>query len=214
MSVEIRPYDARDRTELVALFGAAGAGAPAAEGWGHEQSLAEVYLTPYLDLEPASTFVAVVDGRLAGYLAGCVDDAGFPSEADRARAAIRKHHLRWRPGPAWFFLRTRYDVVVCRLRGEPTAQELGGPRWPSHLHIDLLPAARGVGAGEGLMNAWFDRLREVGSPGCYLHTSAENEKAVRFFERMGMTKHGANPVLPGLRHQGRRMHQQTMVWSA
>ena len=64
------------------------------------------------------------------------------------------------------------------------------------------------------MNAWFDRLREVGSPGCYLHTSAENVKAVRFFERMGMTKHGANPVAPGLRHQGRRMHQQTMVWNA
>ena len=28
-------------------------------------------------------------------------------------------------------------------------------------------------------------------------------KAVRFFERMGMTKHGANPVAPGLRHEGR-----------
>jgi GNAT superfamily N-acetyltransferase len=212
--IVVRPYAVRDREELVALFGAAGAGAPSSEVWGHEASLAEVYLTPYLDLEPESVFVAVVDGRLTGYLAGCVDGDAFPSEGARTARAIRNHRLYLRPGPVRFFARAAVDGVVSRARREPTAQELHDPRWPSHLHIDLLPVGRGHGAADGLVNAWFERLLEVGSPGCHLQTAAENIRAVRFFERMGFAKHGDNPVVPGLRYDGRRMHQQTMVWSA
>ena len=213
-SFQVRPYDAADRAALVALFGAAGAGAPSSEVWGHEQSLAEVYLTPYLDLEPESVFVAVVDGRPAGYLAGCVDETVFPSEEERTEAVIKKYRLFRMPGPRRFFVRAGVDTMLLKLRRQPIAGELTDPRWPSHLHIDLLPVARGIGAAEELMNAWFDRLLVVGSPGCYLQTSAENVRAIRYFERMGFTKHGDNPVVPGLRHEGRRMHQQTMVWSA
>jgi GNAT superfamily N-acetyltransferase len=213
-SIQVRPYDAGDRAALVALFGAAGEGAPASQVWGHEQSLAEVYLTPYLDLEPESVFVAVVDGRPAGYLAGCVDETAFPTEEARTGAAIRKYRLFRMPGPRRFFVRAGWDTLLLRLRRQPVAGGPDDPRWPSHLHIDLLPVARGTGAAERLMQAWFDRLRGAGSPGCYLQTSAENERAIRYFERMGFTKHGANPVVPGLRHEGRRMHQQTMVWSA
>ena len=213
-SFQVRPYDAADRAALVALFGAAGAGAPSSEVWGHEQSLAEVYLTPYLDLEPESVFVAVVDGRPAGYLAGCVDETVFPSEEERTEAVIKKYRLFRMPGPRRFFVRAGVDTMLLKLRRQPIAGELTDARWPSHLHIDLLPVARGTGAAEQLMNAWFDRLLAVGSPGCYLQTSAENVRAIRYFERMGFTKHGDNPVVPGLRHEGRRMHQQTMVWSA
>lgn len=212
--IEVRPYDASDRAGLVSLFAAAGEGAPGSQVWGHPESLAEIYLTPYLDLEPESAFVAVVDGRLAGYLVGCVDETAFPGEQERTRQAIRRHRLYLRPGPLRFFVRGAYDAALLRLRREPAAGELSDPRWPSHLHIDLLPAGRGNGAADGLMNAWFDRLRALGVPGCYLQTSAENVRAVRFFERMGFAEHGPTPVVPGQRHDGRRMHQQTMVWSA
>ena len=102
---------------------------------------------------------------------------------------------------------------MLRARRQPIAGELSDPRWPSHLHIDLLPLARGTGAADGVMSLWFDRLRETGSPGCYLQTSAENSRAVRFFERMGFERHGDTPVVPGSRYAGRRMHQQTMVWT-
>ena len=77
-----------------------------------------------------------------------------------------------------------------------------------------MPEARGSGAAARLMELWFARLREVGSPGCYLQTSAENERAVAFFERVGFRRYGDNPVVPGMRYAGRRMHQQTMVWDA
>ena len=182
--------------------------------WGHEESLAEVYLTPYLDLEPESAFVALVDGRLAGYLVGCVDETALPQRGGAARGGDPEvpavPAARSRAGSS---RARRTTPLLLKLRREPTAGELTDPRWPSHLHIDLLPIGRGNGAADGLMNLWFDRLRELGSPGCYLQTSAENTRAVRFFERMGFEKHGDNPVVPGSRHEGKRMHQQTMVWS-
>ena len=213
--IEVRPYAVADRDELVdVVFEAAGEGAPSSEVWGHHASLAEVYLTPYLDLEPASVFVVTVDGRPAGYLAGCVDESAFPSEQERTSAAIKKYRLFRMPGPRRFFLRGALDTALLRLRRVPLAGELSDPRWPSHLHIDLMPAARGTGAATQLMELWFERLREVGSPGCYLQTSAENDRAVAFFERVGFERYGENPVVPGMRHDGERMHQQTMVWSA
>ena len=213
--IEVRPYAVADRAELVdVVFEAAGQGAPSSEVWGHHASLAEVYLTPYLDLEPESVFVVTVDGRPAGYLAGCVDESSFPSEEDRTSAAIRKHRLFRMRGPRRFFLRAALDTALLRLRRVPTAGELTDPRWPSHLHIDLMPEARGSGAAAGLMELWFARLREVGSPGCYLQTSAENTRAVAFFERVGFRKYGGNAVVPGMRYAGERMHQQTMVWDA
>lgn len=211
--VVVRGYRPADRDELVALFDAAGNGAPGSEVWGHAESLAEVYLTPYLDLEPESAFVAVVDGRLAGYLVGCVDETRFPSQEERTAAAIDKFRLRELAGPRRFLRRERRDALLLRLLRRPVATGFTDPRWPSHLHIDLLPIARGNGAADGVMNLWFDRLRELGSPGCYLQTSAENTRAVKFFERMGFEKHGENHVVPGSRYDGKRMHDQTMVWT-
>lgn len=61
------------------------------------------------------------------------------------------------------------------------------------------------------MERWFDRLRDTGTPGCYLQTLVENTRAVRFFERTGFVAHGPTPLVPGLRHHGRRVHQLTMV---
>ena len=209
--VDVRPYEPRDRAGLRAVFGAAGAGAPGGEAWGHEASVAEVYLLPYLDLEPESAFVVTVDGLPAGYLVGCVDDADFPSEAERFARAARRYRLHLRPRPAWFLARAAYDGFVLGRRGEEVAGELTDPRWPGHLHIDLAPQARGSGAGARLMELWFERLRAVGSPGCYLQTSAENTRAVGFFEHVGFRRHGGTPVVPGARYAGRRMHQQTMV---
>jgi len=61
---------------------------------------------------------------------------------------------------------------------------------------------------------WMEHLTASGSPGCYLQTLVENDRAVRFFRRLGFTEHGPTPQVPGLRDGGRRLHQRTMVWTA
>lgn len=128
--------------------------------------------------------------------------------------AIRQHWLLFRRGPLSFFARAMVDTAWAAVRREPTAGELHDACWPAHLHINAAQEARGTGAADELMKQWLDRLRETGSPGCHLQTLRENRRAVRFFERMGFTKHGPTPAVPGLRYQGGRVHQQTMTWTS
>lgn len=211
--IEVRRFAEADRAQLRELFGRAGEGSPTASLWGHLESEAAVYLEPYMDLEPESLFVAVHDGELVGYLTGCVDSSAFPSESERMDRAIRAYRLVFRRAPAAFFARSMLDMARSAIRREPTAADFVDATWPAHLHINVAPAARGTGAAAELMNQWLERLRSVGSPGCYLQTLVENGRAVRFFERMGFTKHGPTPLVPGLRYEGGRLHQLTMVQS-
>ncbi len=78
--MQIRTFSENDRTGLRVLFARAGQGSPTESLWGHTDSEAAVYLDPYMDLEPASLFVAEHDGALVGYLTGCIDTEAFPSE--------------------------------------------------------------------------------------------------------------------------------------
>ncbi len=212
--MEIRTFAPSDRAELRELFERVGEGAPTASLWGHVDSEAAVYLDPYMDLEPDSLFVAVAGGALVGYLTGCLDSAKFPGEGERMEKAMRTYRLVFRPRPAAFFARSLADLAWAAVRREPGVGEFADARWPAHLHINVAPEARGTGAADGLMSRWLDRLRKAGSPGCHLQTLVENARAVRFFERMGFAEHGPAPLVPGLRHDGRRVHQQTMIWSA
>lgn len=213
--MEIRTFaeiDGEHSAQLRDLFGRAGEGSPSASLWGHEESEAAIYLTPYMDLEPDSLFVAIVDGEMVGYLAGCLDSAAFPSEGERMSRAIRDHRLLLRPRSLAFFLRAAVDVAIARSRRQRTAGGFDDPRWPAHLHIDVVPRVRGTGVAPALMSRWLERLTAVGSAGCHLQTLVENVRAVRFFERMGFARYGPTPLVPGLRHHGQRLHQQTMVW--
>lgn len=205
--MEIRGVVPGDRAELLALSGRAGAGSPTASIWGHAESEAAVYLTPYFELEPESLFVAVSGGELVGYLAGCVDTAAFPSEEQRMSRAISGHRLFLKRRPLAFFARAALDAV----RPGPSAGEPDDPRYPAHLHINLVPEARGTGAADALMARWFERLDRVGAPGCFLQTLVENVRAGKFFERWGFTDHGPAVPVPGLRYRGARVHQRTMV---
>ncbi|MEU6190881.1 GNAT family N-acetyltransferase [Nocardia sp. NPDC047038] len=208
--MEIRRFETADRPELRELFARASAGSPVASLWGDRESEASIYLDPYLDLEPESVFVAVVNGKLVGYLTGCADSWRFPSESERIERAIRAYRLFLRPTPARFFGVAMVDTLVAAIRRRPTAGDFQDVRWPAHLHIAVAADARGTGAAAALMNRWFARLDENGV-GCHLQTQVENIRAVRFFTRMGFTPIGSTPVIPGMRYESRRIHQLTMV---
>ncbi|MFE3546122.1 GNAT family N-acetyltransferase [Nocardia sp. NPDC059177] len=212
--MQIREFTESDRAELHALAPIVGEGSPTASLWGHPESEAAIYLDPYLDHEPESVFVAVDDdGRITGYLVGAVNSATFPSEEARMTEAIRRYRLVLRRGPALFFARAVADTVAARLRRRELAGEYTDPAYPAHLHINLAPAARGTGAADALIHRFLDHARTSGAPGCYLQTLTENTRAVAFFTRVGFAPVDRPAEVPGLRYQGRRVHQQTMVRS-
>ncbi|MBX6766349.1 MAG: GNAT family N-acetyltransferase [Actinomadura rubrobrunea] len=211
--VKIRTFTERDRPVLQALFTRARKGSPSDSLWGHDESEAAVYLRPYMDLEPGSLLLAIDGARVIGYLAGCLDSAAFPSEVARVDQAIRRYRPFLRPRSAGFFARGLVDVAWAALRRAPVAGDFHDPRWPAHLHINVVPEARGSGAADRLMDHWLERVTDHGVAGCHLQTVAENTRAVRFFKRKGFVAHGPARVIPGLRYKGRRVHQRTMVWN-
>ncbi|MBE1537347.1 GNAT family N-acetyltransferase [Actinomadura algeriensis] len=211
--MEIRTFQEDDRAELRELFARAGEGSPVESLWGHADSEADIYLAPYIDLYPDFLFLAVSGGRLVGYLTGCPDTSSFPSEDGLLMQAVRRHRLLLRRKPLAFFGRSMTDLAGAAVRRRATARGCDDARWPAHLHITVAPEARGTGAADGLMNGWLDRLRTIGSPGCHLQTLRENTRAVRFFRRMGFTEHGPDVCVLGVRNNGEKLHQRTMVWA-
>jgi ribosomal protein S18 acetylase RimI-like enzyme len=208
----VRSYVAGDRAAVRDICYRTGLmGEPADGFWRHKESWADLWTSYYTDREPESLYVATVDDSVVGYLTGCMDTAAAPSTDEIMRAVIRKHWLLFRPGTAGFLYRGMLDSMRDRERAR------GGfidPRWPAHLHINLLPAARGRGLGAALMERWQKRLVEADSPGCHLGTLVENVRAVSFFEKMGFRKHGAPALVPGMRgKEGERLHKQIMVWN-
>ena len=208
--IVVRPYCAADREAVRAIAYLAGyMGDPPDWYWRDVTSFAEIWTAYYTDHEPESAFVAESAGRVVGYLLGCVESTRAPSPAAALGRQVIRRFLLLRPGTAGFLWRSIWDTA--RQGGSPSG-ELNDPRWPSHLHMNLLGDARGCGVGTQLMRAWLSRLREVRSPGCHLATLAENTAALAFFERMGFRHLGPSVLVPGMRlRSGGRMHLQLMV---
>ena len=62
-----------------------------------------------------------------------------PSTDERMQSVIKKHWLLFRPGTAGLLYRGMLDTIRDRRRA---SGDFIDQRWPAHLHIDLLPAAR------------------------------------------------------------------------
>lgn len=147
-----------------------------------------VWAAPYAVLEPSLAFVAVGPDGVAGYVVGALDSTAFSQRLEE----------RWWPG-----LRSRYpdppaslpedrwtrDQQVTHLihHPRPVPARLAA-RYPSHLHIDLLPPLQGQGAGRRLIETLTAALRAQGSPGVHLGVSAANPRAAGFYARVGFTE--------------------------
>lgn len=215
--VTIRPYAPTDRAAVRRICFLTGfAGAPVDYQWADEDSFADMFTGYYTDHEPGSAFVVVTGGRVTGYLLGCRDSTLAWSPVEPAVRHVVRRGLAFRPGTAGFVWRAVADAACDRVRHgiRPTDHAFADAAYPAHLHIDLLPEARGRGAGARLVQTWLDVLRRDGVPGCHLQTLYENTDAITFFEAVGFRRHGDPLLLPGQRSPaGARVHGQTMVQS-
>ena len=61
-------------------------------------------------------------------------------------------------------------------------------RYPSHLHINLVPRLQSGGHGRRLINTQADALRRHGSRGVYLAVPPTNVRAIGFYRHVGFTQ--------------------------
>ncbi len=158
--------------------------------------IGEVYVGPYLALEPDLAFVVADDDGVGGYVLGARDTVDFERRCERTWwPPLRDRYPldRWSgtagtadvAGAAG----TAGDAGLVRLIHRPPAAEPDVvARYPSHLHVDLLPAWQGGGWGRRLLETLFGALADAGSPGVHLGVSRLNPRAVGFYRRMGFER--------------------------
>lgn len=209
----IRPYRPSDREGVRRVcFETGYMGDPVAWQWRDRESFADLFCGWYTD-HAADDALVVADEQdeVAGYLLGCRDSRQVSGPGRMAARHLLGRGLLVRPGTAPVLWRTLADVGRAAAHRDLPGEVIDD-RWPAHLHIDLLPAARGRGVGRELMTRWLDALRADGIAGCHLTTWAENDDAIAFFTAMGFRCEGPPRPMPGLRSpEGRRHHSQLMV---
>ena len=191
--MRIRLARSEDRANLDAICLRTGdAGQDATDRYDDATLLGEVYVGPYLALAPEFAFVATLDeepeGPAQGYCLGALDSVEFAARCERA----------W-----WPRLREQFPIDIERrgadqqlvrlIHQPPSVPTQLTDRYPSHLHIDLLPSLQGQGAGRALLERLLAALADAGSPGVHLGVATENTRAIGFYQRLGFAEVGRGP---------------------
>lgn len=144
--------------------------------------VAKIYSTYYATECTDSCFVLADESdKAVGYVL-CEPDWKRYSRLYREKYVPQIFALKKRDGfVAWFF---------------PVPYMVFSPRYPAHLHIDILPEFQGQGYGTKMLEKLFEELRGKGIKGVMLMAGGENEGAIRLYKRMGFemllhTKHAA-----------------------
>jgi GNAT superfamily N-acetyltransferase len=85
-------------------------------------------------------------------------------------------------------------VLVAELNGAPAAVAGCRAGWLDGLYVR--PEHWGSGLGRKLHDEVLDRLRAGGSPRCHLWVLEHNDRARRFYERLGWRENGDTRVVP------------------
>ena len=179
----IRPYRAGDLDALYTICLLT-----ADSGWDGSllyanapQSVGDLYAAPYAELEPELCLVLETVAGVQGYILGTADTERFEEWLGAEWFPRMRRKYSWpqaAPTAAERLIR-RFHAPVVRESADLLHD------FPAHLHIDLLPAAQGRGQGRALMTAWLELLQLRGIPGVHLGLGIRNERARRFYERVG-----------------------------
>lgn len=99
-------------------------------------------------------------------------------------------HERWRDALA----DPELTVLVAEEDGAATGVAGCRADWLDGLYV--VPASWGHGVGRALHDEVLDRLRRSGSSSCHLWVLERNDRARRFYERLGWRENGDTRVVP------------------
>jgi ribosomal protein S18 acetylase RimI-like enzyme len=185
---QIRPYQPADLDDLYGIcLQTAASGQDATALVSDPMLPGQVFAAPYGLFEPSLAWVAEDEAGVAGYVLGALDTRAFEQRLERD----------W-----WPALRTRYPdprkladtpselewLCLEAIHRPFTAEAELVSSYPSHLHIDLLPRLQGRGFGRQLIQTLFAALRADRSPGVHLNVGRANQRAVAFYQHLGMTE--------------------------
>lgn len=179
--IEIRAYQPSDLDALARIsLLTAEAGGDATGRYVSDDLMPDVFLRPYVALEPELTFVVAGSDAVGGFIVGVADTRKF----------VERYTAEWLPT-----IEAKYTHVVPHTTKNEMIIHLGFwpermliaevDEYPAHLHIDLLPEFHGRGYGRQLIERLSSELRDRGVPGLHLSMDPANTNARAFYDRIG-----------------------------
>ncbi len=145
-------------------------------------ALGRIFVGPYLAYEPELSLVLEDDQGICGYALAALDSREFYARYDREWR--RGLYEQFPPPPGDPATWTRTQTVHSWYHKPDYFCPEPYEAHPSHMHIDLLERARGLGLGRRMMEQVMDALRRRGSPGAHLRVSVLNTPALGFYRRL------------------------------
>jgi ribosomal protein S18 acetylase RimI-like enzyme len=148
----------------------------------------QVFAAPYGLFEPELAFVATDAAGVGGYILGALDSHAFERSLERDWWPQLRERYPEPPPAAAEQPQTADQQMACLIHHPLHAPDELAGRYPSHLHIDLLPRLQGRGQGRLLMSRLTAELRRLGSPGVHLHVTPDNHRAAAFYLHLGFSR--------------------------
>ena len=184
MSFAIRSYHPTDIGALYDVCLKTGdSGEDATHLYQDRELLGHMYVAPYLAYEPDLAFTLTHNDVPVGYVLGTRDSVVFADRCERDWYPVLRARYPLPPAED----KSRDAGMIRAFHEEFTAQpELLD--YPAHLHIDLLPIGQGQGNGRRMIETFLARLRALNVSAVHLGVGKGNERAIRFYEKIGFEK--------------------------
>lgn len=181
--VTIRSYRFSNRKEVEALsFDTAFLGDSFSAIKMNKNLWLEVAVRYYLDEEPDSVFVAEDDGRVVGYLFGCLDDK-------KKEEYERRHFPKWKKLfeiPYYYTFSSATRAFIKYYLVHYRKEKFSFPKNAGHVHINIGKEYRNRGIGTMLMETFFDYAKGKGT--LIVHADsflAKKNITTAFWEKLG-----------------------------
>jgi len=184
--IVIRAYELRDRQIVRQLAcDTADMGEPVENFFGDREIVADLLTRYYTDYEPESLWVAEYEGKVIGYLTGCLDTRWY------FRVMV------WRLVPQiviksifrGVFLRQDtwrlFKAATKTWRVSGFKRHIPLDKYPGHLHVNVQKGFRGQDIGKRLVERFIEQVKVTGLPGIYLAVREDNLEGRRFSEHLG-----------------------------
>ena len=209
--IDIRPYKEADREALRKLCCDVADRGGSIENFFPDREVAADMLTKYYtDYEPESTFVALSDTHLVGYINGCMDNRRYGLV------------MFWLLIPALLIKGLKRRIFV-----HPEIQQLVGGalrNWrrifvwrkksfhshQGHLHIGIAQDYRGQQLGAQLLKALINHAAGSGVSELAASVHEANTAAGRFFGAQGFVVRERNPMI--IVRNGKEEHYQSLSY--
>lgn len=179
-TITVRPAELRDLDAVYDICLKTGqAGRDATDLYRDPELIGHIYAGPYVALNGPISFVAEDDEGVFGYAVGVSDTRAFERDLEREWwPALRE---RYPEPPQHKTAQTADDLRIRTIHNPSAVPQVVIDDYPAHIHMNLLPRARGRGVGTKLLDAWIAAAKARGVSAVHAGVSAINEAGMAFW---------------------------------